>query len=54
MISNKDKFKFTVNENPNLNINKDELKKFMKQNEIKDINVFLLQPTSNRKKKLIF
>jgi len=41
MISNKDKFKFVVNDNPNMNVNKEELKKFMDSNNIKDINIFL-------------
>jgi transposase len=35
------KFKFVVNENPNANVNKEELKLFMQDNDIKDINIFL-------------
>jgi transposase len=41
MISNNDKFKFIINNNPNTNIDKDELKKFMENNDIKNINIFL-------------
>jgi hypothetical protein len=41
MISNTEKFKFVVNENPNVNVNKEELKLFMQDNDIKDINIFL-------------